>query len=201
MRILIADDSFLSRAILERMVRELGCEPVLAVDGEAAWAVAQRGDSPPILLLDWVMPGITGIGLCARIRARHRGTLPYIILLSAKGEKQHIVEGLDAGANDYLTKPYNEGELLARIRVGIRVVALQEELSARIAELEGARAEIHTLQRFLPVCMYCRKVSTDERIWSDLEQYMEEHEDIELSHVICPDCRAEHHPELLDEDE
>ena len=201
MQVLVADDSLVSRKILEKIVQGLACETVLASDGQEAWDIIEAGDAPPILLLDWMMPGLDGIEVCRRVRQRPSKSPPYIMLLSAKQEKNDIVEGLDAGANDYLTKPYNKSELIARIRVGLRVVRLQRELNARISELEGARSRIKTLQQFLPVCMYCRKVSPDDSMWSNIEQYVEEHSDIELSHVICPDCMLQHHPDMVDEPE
>ncbi|MBI2422430.1 MAG: response regulator transcription factor [Candidatus Hydrogenedentes bacterium] len=196
MRILITDDLEISRTILKHALASLNCEVLQACDGEEAWGLIQGEDAPMLLLLDWIMPGLSGVDLCRRIRAQYDNNLPYIILLSAMNEKANIVEGLNAGANDYLTKPFNTAELLARVKVGIRVVRLQVQLSERIRELEGARRQISDLARLLPVCMYCHKVNPEQESWSDLAQYVEAHIDVEVSHVICPDCRAAHFPEL-----
>ncbi|MCF8107684.1 MAG: diguanylate cyclase [Desulfohalobiaceae bacterium] len=128
MKILIAEDDVTSRTILTAIVKKWGYEPVAVEDGSRAWQVMQDADAPDLAILDWVMPGMDGLQVCRLIRENLTFNPPYLILLTAKGEKSDIVTGLDAGASDYISKPYDNDELLARIRVGQRMVELQTEL-------------------------------------------------------------------------
>lgn len=128
MKILIADDEPINRRILEANLQKWGHEVVSYQDGAQAWEAFQKDDVPSLAILDWMMPHMDGVDLCRHIRELPQGQLTYIILLTAKIEKQDIVEGLNAGANDYVTKPFNPEELQARIRVGQRVIELQDRL-------------------------------------------------------------------------
>lgn len=128
MRILIAEDDVTSRNILSAILKKWGFEPVATEDGDAAWAALQQADPPRLLLLDRNMPGLEGVEICRRLRAAESSDPPYIILLTAHGEKSDVVQGLEAGANDYVAKPYDNEELLARLRVGQRMLELQARL-------------------------------------------------------------------------
>jgi len=128
MKILIAEDDFTSRSILTAVLKKWGFDPVVTEEGGAAWDVLQRPDAPRLILLDWNMPGINGLEICRRLREIDSGNPPYVILLTARGEKGDIVQGLEAGANDYVAKPYDSEELQARIRVGQRMLELQSHL-------------------------------------------------------------------------
>ena len=130
MRVLIADDDLIARKILVTVLVKWGYNPVAVSDGNEAWAVLQNTNPPKLVILDWMMPGIDGPEICRRIRELNDPDPPYIILLTAKGDKTDVVQGLDAGANDYLSKPYDNQELRARIGVGQRMLQLQAELHA-----------------------------------------------------------------------
>jgi diguanylate cyclase (GGDEF)-like protein len=129
MRILIAEDDFTSRTMLAAVLRKAGHEVTETVDGAGAWEELQKPDAPRLAILDWMMPEIEGVDLCRRVRSQVSTDPPYLILLTAKGDENSIVNGLDAGANDYLTKPYKIGELRARIGVGQRMLELQSDLN------------------------------------------------------------------------
>jgi two-component system, cell cycle response regulator len=128
MQILVAEDDATSRTILTALLIKWDYDPVVVSDGQEAWEIMQKPGAPYIALLDWEMPGMDGLAVCRRIRERRDPNPPYVIILTAKDEKADIVKGLDAGANDYVSKPYDNDELLARIRVGQRMVELQAEL-------------------------------------------------------------------------
>lgn len=128
MRILIAEDDFTSRNILASIVKKWGYNPVVTEDGQAAWDALQQPDAPKLLLLDWNMPIIDGLEVCRRLREIDSSDPFYIILLTGRGEKDDIVKGLDAGANDYIIKPYDNAELRARVKVGQRMLDLQSSL-------------------------------------------------------------------------
>ena len=139
MKILIADDSLVSRHLLDATVRKWGYEVVVACDGAEAWDILQREDAPPVAILDWMMPGLTGPEVCRLVRQRAREPYTYILLLTSKSLKEDLIEGMEAGADDYIVKPFDQHELKVRLRAGTRLVDLQAELlSAREALREQA---------------------------------------------------------------
>ena len=142
MRILVAEDDFLSRRALSAMLRKQGHEVLETEDGLQAWNRMQEQDAPRLLVLDIMMPEMDGLELCRRIRANDTWNPPYIILLTAKTSREDIVEGLEAGADDYVTKPYDFEELRARINVGQRMVQMQSSLFAEISERRKAQEEL-----------------------------------------------------------
>ncbi len=130
MKILIADDSIVSRHLLEATVRSWGYEVIAACDGLEALEVLQQQDAPALAILDWMMPGLTGPEVCARIRQRAREPYTYILLLTSKSLKEDLIEGMESGADDYVTKPFDRHELQVRLRAGKRLVDMQAELLA-----------------------------------------------------------------------
>jgi two-component system cell cycle response regulator len=138
-KILIADDSIVSRHLLEATLRKWGYEVMVACDGAEALQVLEREDAPALIILDWMMPGMTGLEVCQRIRQRGSEPYTYILLLTSKSQKEDLIEGMDAGADDYITKPFDQSELQVRLRAGTRLVDLQAQLlSAREALREQA---------------------------------------------------------------
>ncbi len=134
MKILIADDDTVSSRVLEGFLKKWGYEVRVTADGEEAWQALQEEDAPQMAILDWMMPRVDGVEVCRRLRQRGPEPYVYALLLTAKGQKQDVVEGIEAGADDYLTKPFDPGELQARLRAGRRILALQGALiSARDA--------------------------------------------------------------------
>ncbi len=146
MRILIAEDDFTSRKILAAVLKKSGHEPVETGNGLEAWEGLQKPDAPRLVILDWMMPEIDGLEILRRVRSQLGDRPPYILILTAKTEKAEIIAGLDAGANDYLAKPFDAGELRARIEVGRRMVEMRDALAEKIGELQRALAEIKTLR-------------------------------------------------------
>jgi two-component system cell cycle response regulator len=137
MRILIADDSIVSRHLLDATLRKWGYEVVVACDGVEAWNVLQADGAPKLAVLDWVMPGLTGPEVCRRVRehSKEKDTYTYILLLTSKSLKEDLIEGMEAGADDYITKPFDQHELKVRLRSGTRIIDLQRELVAAQEEL------------------------------------------------------------------
>jgi PleD family two-component response regulator len=139
MRVLAAEDNPVFQSMLRTMLTRWGYEAVMARDGNEAWNILQGADAPRLAVLDWMMPGMDGVEICRRIRSAGREPYIYILLLTARNESQDLIEGMDAGADDYLTKPFNAHELRVRIRAGRRILDLQEELlQAREALREQA---------------------------------------------------------------
>ncbi len=130
MRILIADDSLVSRHLLEATLKNWGYEVVVACDGAEAWKVLQRDDAPSIAVLDWMMPALAGPEVCRMVRKKAKEPYTYILLLTSRTLKEDVVAGMDSGADDYLTKPFEQQELRVRLRAATRIVELQAELLA-----------------------------------------------------------------------
>ena len=128
MKILIADDDPVSSRLLDRLLVKWGYEVIAAHDGTEAWEVLQAENAPRVALLDWIMPGIDGLEICRRVRARSSQPYVYIMLLTANDKVGNLVEGLESGADDYLTKPFHPQELRARLRVGLRMLDLESRL-------------------------------------------------------------------------
>lgn len=128
MRILIADDDPVSRRVLEATLRRWGHSLVVCQNGWQAWEELQKEDAPRLAILDWMMPGMDGLQVCAAVRQRQQERYTYLLLLTARGQKEDLVAGLDAGADDYLTKPFHAHELKARLRAGKRILDLEEQL-------------------------------------------------------------------------
>jgi two-component system cell cycle response regulator len=146
MRVLIADDSATSRILLRSALLRWGYEVVVAENGEQAWEILATADSPALAILDWVMPHMTGPEVCRKVRETHREPYIYILLLTSKNTKDETVEGLEAGADDYIVKPFDEHELQVRLRAGKRIVDLQMQMMEAREELrERANKDLLTM--------------------------------------------------------
>jgi two-component system cell cycle response regulator len=143
MKILIAEDDPISRRVLETNLLEWGYEVLVASDGGEAWEIIQQPESPSLIISDWMMPRMDGLALCREIRNMEKSEYIYFIILTAKGEKKNIIEGLEAGADDFLTKPFNQEELKYRTRIGERIINLER----RIMELANTDPLTNLLNR------------------------------------------------------
>ncbi|RMF88780.1 MAG: DNA-binding response regulator [Nitrospinota bacterium] len=188
MHILIAEDDPISCLLLETTLRNWGYEVTVTANGNEAWQVIQQPDPPLLAILDWMMPGMDGLEVCQKVRATPRLQHLYLLLLTAKNRPEDIVAGLEAGADDYITKPFNREELRARVRAGIRIVELQQRLTQRVQALEEALSQVKQLQGLLPICTYCKKIRDDQNYWQQVEDYIARHSEVRFSHAICPRC-------------
>jgi phosphoserine phosphatase RsbU/P len=186
---LIAEDDAVSRRLLEATLTKWGYEVIATSDGLQALEVLRQPDAPSLAILDWMMPGMDGAEVCLKARETAVDKSLYIILLTAKGRKEDIVEGLTAGADDYIIKPFDRSELKARMNAGERILRLQGELAARVKELELALANVKLLQGLLPICCYCKKIRNDQNYWEQVDTYVADHSEAQFTHGICPDCR------------
>jgi signal transduction histidine kinase len=147
MRVLIAEDDPVSRVMLQATLKKWGHEPVVSCDGREALSILEQESPPDIAILDWMMPEMDGPEVCRRIRQKKSPHPVYIILLTAKAQREGLVTGLEAGADDYVTKPFNHSELFARLQVGIRIVGLRSNLAERVKDLEVALMRLNQLQQ------------------------------------------------------
>jgi len=188
MRVLIAEDERVTARLLTSLLTGWGYETAVATDGESALQMIANEAAPFLALLDWMLPGMDGPEVCRRTRARGLTTPGYLILLTAKSTRADLVEGLDAGADEYLIKPIEPGELRARLNAGGRILDLQTRLANQVRELEAALGNIRHLTGLLPICAYCKSIRDDSNYWHRVEEYVSEHADVTFSHGICPKC-------------
>jgi len=188
MKILVGEDDPVIRRLLEVTLSEWRYEAQMTCDGPSA-CQALMADSPPqVALLDWMLPEMDGLEICRRVRSTVAGRAIYIILLTTRNRKEDVIAGLDGGADDYITKPFDREELRARLRAGCRIVELQLNLSKQVAELEASAARIKQLDGLLPICAWCKKVHNDQDYWQEVESYVTSHFDARFTHGICPAC-------------
>jgi phosphoserine phosphatase RsbU/P len=147
--IVVAEDDLVSRTLISNLMEKWGFKAEITQDGHEAMMALRKEQGPALAVLDWMMPGIDGLGVCRRIRQSDK--MVYVIMLTSRGTKENIVEGLHAGADDYLIKPFDKNELLARMQVGFRILELHGALAARVKELEEATAEIGELKLRIPL--------------------------------------------------
>lgn len=188
MRILIAEDEPTSRRMLEVTLSSWGYEVLAAADGQEAWHLLQDEAAPQLLILDWMMPVLDGLQLIRRLRKEMTRRPFYIILLTARVSREEMIQGLEAEADDYVTKPFDRGILKARIQVGVRVIQLQSMLAERVRDLEKAVLVAKRLRGLIPICSYCKSIRNDANYWEQLETYIAEHSEAEFSHGVCPSC-------------
>jgi DNA-binding response OmpR family regulator len=172
MRILVVEDDAVARHLLRSALTRLGHEVAEAQDGLAAWDLYQR-EYVPIVISDWMMPGLDGIELTRAIRAGRHGKYTYVILVTALEGKSRYMQGMSAGADDFLAKPVDLDELGARLRVADRMLSLQEE--------------VKHLRGLLSTCMYCKNIR-DGDAWVPFEVYISKRSDASFSHGVCPTC-------------
>lgn len=188
MRVLIAEDDRVSRRLLEATLTRWSYEVISTADGCEALAALGVEAPPPLAIFDLMMPCLDGIELCRLIRQSPTLNLTYVLLLTTRSDKRDLIEGLRAGADDYLAKPYDHDELRARLQVGERVIALQQKLAARVSELEAALSQVKQLRGLLPICSYCKRIRDDQNYWEQVDSYIAKHSAAQFSHGICPDC-------------
>jgi DNA-binding response OmpR family regulator len=177
--LVVEDDPFFQRVQKKRLMAD-GYQVFTADDGREGMKAIVSFE-PDLVISDWMMPEVDGLELCQSVKTGLKEAAPYFILLTAKGEISSKLLALDTGADDYLVKPCDQGELMARVRAG----------------LQGARAEVERLSHeMLPICAFCRKVRDTEGQWHTLEDYVAQRTQADFTHGICPGCRIEHYPAI-----
>ena len=177
-----------SRRFLSYYLTNWGYKVTAVRDGLEAAAVLNAADAPAIALIDWIMPGMEGPALCQHFRAQPHRPFTYFVLLTAKTLKDEVAEGLEAGADDYLTKPCDMKELRARLKVAERTVTLERTLARQVVSLQEALDHVRQLKELLPICAWCKRIRDDEDYWHNIEEYLHLHTGTDFTHGICPHC-------------
>jgi DNA-binding response OmpR family regulator len=183
-KILIAEDDRVSRMVLSTGIRKCGYDVIDVADGQEAWRCYEK-EAIQVVITDWMMPNMDGLELTRLIRSARNPKYTYIIMLTALGGKDSYLEGMNAGVDDFITKPFDIDELNARLNVAARVLKLQEE----VRRLEG----------LLPICSYCKRIRLDDNSWEAVEVYVSNQTDASFSHGICPECYQVHLVPQLEE--
>lgn len=194
MKVLIADDDPISLRLLESSLVQSGYEVVLTEDGAQAFKALNTMGGPKLAVLDWMMPGLDGVEVCRRLRSRAEVGYIYIVLLTVKRDREDLAAGFQAGADDYLIKPFDSVELRARISAGERLLNLQTALSSKVNELQEALSHVKQLQGLIPICMHCKKIRDDGSTWHRLETYIQKYSEAVFTHSLCESCLQEHYP-------
>ena len=187
-RILVVEDDTQTQKALVFLLQRHGYSTTAVSDGQAALDILTGSNPPGVVLLDWEMPKLDGLDVCRLLRAMPLRRYIYVIMVTARDSTADLLKAFEAGADDYLPKPADGSQLLARIRSGERVLALEGRLEERIAELERSLAEVRNLKRLLPICMYCKKVRDDDDYWQEIDAYIHEQTGTDFSHGVCPEC-------------
>jgi DNA-binding response OmpR family regulator len=223
--ILVVDDTPTALRVLTDILAAEGYEVRPASSGELALAAVAL-KPPELILLDIRMPGMDGYEVCRRLKSREEGRDISIIFISALTEVEERVEGFRLGAVDFVTKPFQSEELLARVRTHLELrrlnsalkrqaaelqqansrlqteiserKAVEGELAVKVAQLEDSLARVKQLEGIIPICMYCKKIRDDKDSWSQIELYITEHSEALFSHGICPECRKKQGEEFED---
>jgi len=183
-QILLVEDEPGIRGVVRLMLQSANYR-IVEADTAARAEIEARTHRPDLLIVDLGLPDGDGLDVIRRVRAW--SPVP-IIVLSARTMEEQKVAALDAGADDYVVKPFDPEELRARVHVGIRVLNLQERLAERVVELQDALSRVKQLHGLLPICSYCKRIRTDDNYWHQVDRYIVEHSDAEFTHGICPTC-------------
>jgi len=190
--------------ILRKYLEKCGLGVLTAQNGREALEILHKSDVR-LVITDRIMPEMDGIALCRSIRASDISGYVYIIILTISGSKEDIVNGINAGADDYVTKPFNLEELKVRVDSGLRVLALEQSLHEKIkeeeilvGELKAALDQVQKLSGMLPICATCKKIRDDKGYWNKIETYICEHSEAKFTHGMCPDCAKEYRSEYFD---
>jgi len=174
MKILIAEDDPVSVKILQFTLQHYGHEVVAAGNGTEAWELFDR-DPVRVIVSDWMMPGLDGLELCQKVRERPKTDYTYFILLTAINTgRDNLRKAMDAGIDDFLSKPLDREAILMRLRVAERILEFT--------------TQIRQLKELIPICMYCKRVRDDTNYWDQVETYIHTHTGSNFSHGICPEC-------------
>ncbi|MGE0085198.1 MAG: response regulator [Desulfococcaceae bacterium] len=188
-RILVVDDEPWNLQIMRQILRDR-YDAFFATDGQKALELTEKM-LPDIILLDIMMPGMDGYRVCELLKSNEVSREIPVLFISSLSDTGDKVKAFEAGGVDYVSKPFQKQEVLARISTHLNSRSLQKRLKEKVAELEEALANIKTLKGLLPICSHCKKIRDDQGYWKQIEVYIQNHSDALFSHSICPDCIEE----------
>jgi len=195
--ILIVDDEPINVMIANKILQKNGYNTLTAASGQAALDVISS-ELIDLILLDIMMPEMNGFEVCTKLQEDDNKKNIPVIFLTAVTDKESIIKGFEVGGKDYLTKPFNSSELLARVKAHADLKLSRDKQQHLIEELKTALSEIKTLSGLLPICSHCKKIRDDSGYWQGVEHYIAARSDTQFSHGICPDCMEKHYPKIAE---
>jgi CheY-like chemotaxis protein len=198
--ILIVDDVPANLELLAGIIRDQGYEPRPVPGGRLALQAA-RAEPPDLILLDVNMPEMTGFEVCAHLKADEALKDIPVLFITADAEPVDKVKAFAMGAVDYVTKPFQAGEVCARVATHLRLRKLQLDLALTVGALRKALEDIRTLRGIIPICASCKQIRDDKGAWEAVETYVSAHSEAQFSHGICPECMLKLYPEIAGEQE
>lgn len=196
--ILVVDDVAKNLEVICNILSLESYQISVASDGIRAWNIMQRLN-PDLILLDIMMPNVDGYTFCRRLKeVEGKKDIP-VIFVTARTGREDLIRGFEVGAVDYITKPFNSAELLARVRTHVSLYRANKRNEVLIAELRVALSQVKTLSGLLPICSGCKQIRDDAGYWRQVESYLAAHTDVTFTHGICPTCVRKQYPDLADE--
>lgn len=192
--IMVVDDNPVNIDVLDKLLINAGYETLGVTHGAEAFDTA-ADKKPDLILLDIMMPDIDGYAVCAALKRSAATNEIPVIFITALGDRESMLRGFEAGGVDYVGKPFNPQELLARVDVQIELKKARDERDQLIKELRAAIDEVKTLRGLLPVCAHCKKIRDDNGYWQQMEQYISAHSDTQFTHTFCPECLQKLYPD------
>jgi PleD family two-component response regulator len=193
--VLIVDDTPLNIELIATILTHEGCRIQPAESGAQALEYA-RELQPELILLDVIMPKMDGYQVCEALKQDALTQDIPVLFISCRGEVDAIARGLEAGALDYISKPFEPLELLSRVRTHLELARRRRKEHKLIAELQGALEQVKQLSGLLPICAHCKKVRDDGGFWQQVERYITAHSEATFSHGLCPDCIPIYFPDF-----
>lgn len=193
--ILIVDDNPDNLRLLLGILADKGYRVRPTANGEHAIASIEK-EPPDLILLDIMMPGLSGFEVCSHLKANEVTAGIPVIFISALNEISSKTQAFEAGGVDYITKPFNSSEVLARIETHLTIRNLIKDLEAKNDQLRKALDEIKTLRGIIPICSNCKNIRDDKGAWHQIEAYIRDHSDAEFTHGLCQECVKELYPDL-----
>lgn len=194
-RVLVVDDDRVNLKVVTTILDDSTCDIQAASSVPEAMA-AIKGTPPALILLDVVMPGMDGFEFCRTLQADPSTREIPVIFITSRSNPQDLIAGFEAGAVDYVTKPFEPLELRARVRIHLELKRRVDLERSLVAELHQALEKVQTLSGLIPICAHCRKVRDDKGFWGRVEEYLAAHSGATFTHGICPDCRTSFFPEV-----
>ncbi len=193
--ILMVDDVPKNLQVLGNILSKEGYKISAALNGEQALNILDKA-TPDLILLDIMMPGLNGFEVMKKIQNDKKAKEIPVIFLTAKTEKEDVIQGIELGAVDYITKPFNATELKARVHNHLELKLSKDRLKKLNSELQTALDEIKTLKGLVPICASCKKVRDDDGYWQEVEHYVSAHTEANFSHGVCPNCMEKLYPDI-----
>jgi len=194
-RILVVDDEEMLLLYLSKRLKKHNYDVVTCLSGEEALEKVKAFDFD-VVILDVILPGIDGYEVCRRLKSDKKTSGIMVLILSVRKTVEERLKGYEVEADDYITKPYDPEELLAKIRILLRLKNALDERDRFIHKLQEALSKVKTLSGLLPICSSCKKIRDDRGYWKQIEDYIREHSPANFSHSICPECAKRLYPEF-----